>query len=97
MAGLNRRQLNRRQIKARLKSAVLDLTPNVLDKIDLSTPQTAAKEEKGGENPSSLVLMRRRLQIIGTVAAACLCMIAVSYTHLDVYKRQVLAYLESVE
>ncbi len=78
MAGLNRRQLNRRQIKARLKSAVLDLTPNVLDKIDLSTPQTAAKEEKGGENPSSLVLMRRRLQIIGTVAAACLCMIAVA-------------------
>ena len=40
------RQLNREQIKAHLKSAVMDLTPNVLDKIDLSVPQMAAEERR---------------------------------------------------
>ena len=36
------RQLNRKQLKAQLKSAVMDLTPNVLDKIDLTMPQMTA-------------------------------------------------------
>lgn len=79
MAGSERRQLNRRQIKAHLKAAVLDLTPNVLDKIDLSTPQTAAEDgEESGLKRSPAALMRRRIRVIGTLAAACFCMIAVA-------------------
>lgn len=64
------RQLNRKQIKACLKSAVRDLTPNVLERIDLSTPQI--KEEPA----RSVFAIRRR--VIGTLAAACLCMIALA-------------------
>ena len=31
--------------------------------------------------------------VLGTVAVLCIVALAVSYTHLDVYKRQVLMYL----
>lgn len=81
MAGSERRQLNRRQIKAHLKAAVLDLTPNVLDKIDLNTPQMAAEsdgEKTKDPQKSPVFLMRRRIRVIGTLAAACFCMIAVA-------------------
>lgn len=67
MANLKRRQLNRKEIKACLKSAVMDLTPDVLDRIDLSTPQI--KEE----TPRTIFTIRR--QVIGTLVAACLCMV----------------------
>lgn len=70
MAESGRRQLNRKQIEACLKSAVKDLTPNVLDRIDFSTPQK--KEEKA----RSVFAIRRR--VIGTLAAACLCMIVLA-------------------
>ncbi len=70
MKGSERRQLNRQQIEACLKSAVKDLTPNVLERIDLSTPQK--KEEKSG----SIFAIRRK--VIGTLAAACLCMIVLA-------------------
>ena len=70
------RQLNREQIKAHLKSAVMDLTPNVLDKIDLSVPQMAAEElhEDAGRAVSSITVMRKRMRVVAALAAACLCM-----------------------
>ena len=60
------RQLNREQIKAHLKSAVMDLTPNVLDKIDLSVPQMAAEElhEEAGRAVSSITVMRKRMRVV---------------------------------
>ncbi len=70
MANLKRRQLNRKEIKACLKSAVMDLTPDVLDKIDLSTPQI--KEE------TSRTIFTIRRQVIGTLVAACLCMVVLA-------------------
>lgn len=70
MAEFNGRQLNRQQIEACLKSAVSDLTPNVLERIDLSTPQK--KEE------TARVAFAIRRRVIGMLAAACLCMIVLA-------------------
>lgn len=67
MTNLKRGQLNRKEIKACLKSAVMDLTPDVLDKIDLSTPQIKEKISR------NIFTIRR--QVIGTLIAACLCMV----------------------
>ncbi|WP_349944506.1 hypothetical protein ABFV83_13350 [Lacrimispora sp. BS-2] len=71
MAELNRRQLNRQQIEACLKSAASDLTPNVLERIDLSTPQIKAEKER-----RSVFFLRQR--VIATLVAACFCMIALA-------------------
>lgn len=71
MAELNRRQLNRQQIEACLKSAAGDLTPNILERIDLSTPQIKAEKEK-----RSVFFLRQR--VIATLVAACFCMIALA-------------------
>lgn len=71
MAELDRRQLNRQQIEACLKSAAGNLTPNVLERIDLSTPQIKAEKE-----PRSVFFLRQR--VIATLVAACFCMIALA-------------------
>lgn len=71
MAELNRRQLNRQQIEACLKSAAGDLTPNVLERINLSTPQLKAEKEK-----RSVFFLRQR--VIATLVAACFCMIVLA-------------------
>ncbi|GLC83383.1 anti-sigma-I factor RsgI family protein [Lacrimispora brassicae] len=71
MAELDRRQLNRQQIEACLKSAARNLTPNVLERIDLSTPQTKAEKET-----RSVFFLRQR--VIGTLVAACFCIIALA-------------------
>lgn len=73
-------QLNRKQIKAQLKSAVMDLTPNVLDRIDLSVPQTeeAVLQEGEGRKPSAVIVMSRRLRVMGTLAAACIAMVVIA-------------------
>lgn len=70
MANLKRRQLNRKEIEACLKSAVMDLTPDVLDKIDLNTPQIKA------EAPRRIFTIRR--QVIGTLVAACLLVVVLA-------------------
>ena len=62
------KQLNRKQIEACLKSATDDLIPNVLDRIDLSTPQI---EETSVSKP---VIFKRQRVIAGLIAA-CFCMI----------------------
>lgn len=59
------------RIEQHLKSAVDTLTPNVLDRIDLGTPQEVAPViyyQKGGFN--------RRLRAMVLTAAACLCVLA---------------------
>ncbi len=62
------KQLNRKQIEACLKSATDDLIPNVLDRIDLSTPQM---EETSVSKP----VFFRRQRVIAGLIAACFCMI----------------------
>lgn len=76
MADSKRRQLNRQQIEASLKSAVWNLAPDVLERIDLNTAQEEAPEGK------PVFALRRR--IAGALAAACLCMVVLaggSYTY----------------
>lgn len=68
MAGDKHRQLNRQQIEASLKSATDDLIPNVLDRIDLNTPQIM---ENGYSRPSFF----KRQRVIAGLIAACFCMI----------------------
>ena len=68
MAGDKHRQLNRQQIEASLKSATDDLIPNVLDRIDLNTPQIM---ENGNSRPSIF----KRQRVIAGLIAACFCMI----------------------
>lgn len=68
MALDKRKQLNRQQIEACLKSATDDLIPNVLDRIDLSTPQNA-------ENRDSKPVFFKRQRVIAGLIAACFCMI----------------------
>lgn len=76
MAGLKGGKKNRQQIEASLKSAVEGLTPHVLERLDLSAPQTM----EGRDRPVFFI----RHRIIGTLAAACLGMIVLaggSYTY----------------
>lgn len=79
MAGFRQEKLNKKQIEAHLKSAVEDLTPRVLDRIDLSTGQLTAEQaraEAGIEAKSPAVaVLGRRLRVYTTLAAACLCMV----------------------
>ena len=62
------KQLNRQQIEACLKSATDDLIPNVLDRIDLSTPQNA-------ETRDLKPVFFKRQRVIAGLIAACFCMI----------------------
>ena len=68
MALDKRKQLNRQQIEACLKSATDDLIPNVLDRIDLTTPQIA-------ETRDSKPVFFKRQRVIAGLIAACFCMI----------------------
>lgn len=60
-------QWNKEEIARHLKSAVDSLTPDVLSRIDLQTPQ-----EIYVEGPK-ITKMYRRIRTVATVAAACLC------------------------
>lgn len=74
MAEKKSRQLNRPQIEAYLKSATQDLIPDVLDKIDLSTPQI--NDEYGSENTPFIGFVRRRA--VAALVAACFCLITLA-------------------
>jgi hypothetical protein len=65
------RQINKKQIEACLTSATQDLIPDVLDRIDLSTPQETAEL-----HTRSIFMLRRR--VIASLIAACFCMIALA-------------------
>ncbi|MCI8660828.1 MAG: hypothetical protein HFG54_11405 [Lachnospiraceae bacterium] len=68
------RQLNTRQIEMHLKSALDTLTPNVLDRIDLSVHQD---ELSGAERQSQAAILRleRRMRGFVSAAAVCVCLI----------------------
>lgn len=81
MQDTDRIKLNKAQIELHLKSAVDALTPNVLDRIDLSTPQESAAPRT---EPSRVVSINRRLRQMALTAAACLCLVVMgggAYTH----------------
>lgn len=61
---------NNDEIASHLKSAVEALTPNVLDRIDLSVPQMRCVERPGRFK------VYRRMRSLVTAAAACLCVAA---------------------
>ena len=61
---------NNDEIASHLKSAVEALTPNVLDRIDLDTPQLRYIEQ-----PKRLKVYRKMRRAV-TAAAACLCVAA---------------------
>lgn len=60
-------QWNKEEIARHLKSAVDSLTPDVLSRIDLQTPQEVYVERP------KITKMYRRIRAVATVAAACLC------------------------
>lgn len=68
----DREKLNISQIELHLKSAVDALTPNVLDRIDLSTPQDVVPRQEAAQ-PSNVMMLNRRMRGIVLATAACLC------------------------
>ncbi len=65
-------QWNQDEIARHLRSAMDTLTPDVLDRIDLSTPQEIYVR------PSRRVRLYRRFRTAAVAAAACLCMAALA-------------------
>lgn len=72
MQETDREKLNNTQIELHLKSAVNTLIPNVLDKIDLSTPQDVVPRQEVAQ-VSDIVAFNRRMRRVVLAAAACLC------------------------
>lgn len=72
MQETDREKLNHAQIELHLKSAISSLTPNVLDRIDLSTPQDVVPRQELAQ-PSAVVAFNRRMRGIVLATAACLC------------------------
>lgn len=68
----DREKLNHTQIELHLKSAIGSLTPNVLDRIDLSVPQDVVPRQELTQ-PSAIVALNRRMRGIVLATAACLC------------------------
>lgn len=67
----DQRQMNKKQIEACITTAARDMVPDVLDRIDLSTPQEAIEVHK-----RSVFMIRRR--VIASLIAACFCMVALA-------------------
>ncbi len=67
----DQRQMNKKQIEACITAAARDMVPDVLDRIDLSTPQEAIEVHK-----RSVFMIRRR--VIASLIAACFCMVALA-------------------
>lgn len=88
MTGGSKRQWNMDEIEAHLKSAVDTLTPDVLDRIDLSTPQD--QPDAASERPGARIIpLRRRMRALGSVLAACLCVICLAGGITTVQNRRV--------
>ena len=52
-------QLNTRQIELHLKSAVDTLTPNILDRLDLSMPQDPVPKQ---QDQTTILRLQRRMR-----------------------------------
>lgn len=70
----DRQQLNQPQIEQHLKSALDTLTPRVLDRIDLSTPQDVVPRQELTQ-PSHIASINRRMRGLVLATAACLCVL----------------------
>lgn len=64
-AGL-KQNMNQAQIKRHLKSAITDITPDILEQIDLSVPQEQAQQM------DKIIFLRKKFRPL-IAAAACLC------------------------
>ena len=64
-------QLNTRQIELHLKSAVDTLTPNILDRLDLSMPQDPVPKQ---QDQTTILRLQRRMRGMGVAVAACICL-----------------------
>lgn len=71
----DRQKLNTDQIELHLKSAVDTLTPNVFDRIDLSTPQDAPDLSVLPPRDDRVLVLQRRMRGMVLAAAACLCLV----------------------
>lgn len=71
----DRQKLNTNQIEQHLKSAVDTLTPNVLDRIDLSTPQDVVDPVVLRSHSDNVIVLQRRMRGFVLAAAACLCLV----------------------
>lgn len=71
----DRQKLNTNQIEQHLKSAVDTLTPNVLDRIDLSTPQDVVDPVVLRSHSDNMIVLQRRMRRFVIAAAACLCLV----------------------
>ena len=71
----DRQKLNTDQIELHLKSAVDTLTPDVFDRIDLSTPQEGPEQPASGFRADRLLVLQRRMRGMVLAAAACLCLV----------------------
>lgn len=71
----DRQELNTDQIELHLKSAVYTLTPNILDRIDLSVPQDAPVPSALQARDDHLLALQRRMRRMALAAAACLCLV----------------------
>ena len=65
-------QWNRQQLEQHLKSAVDALTPDIMNQIDLSTPQDAVLGPDLGHQ--ALLRLQRRMRRFTLAAAACVCL-----------------------
>lgn len=74
MQDISREKWNKTQTELHLKSAVDALTPNVLDKIDLSTPQDVVPRQEAGVD-TKIMMWNHRMRGMALAAAACLCIL----------------------
>ena len=86
MQGSGLGQLNTRQIEKHLKSAVDTLTPNILERIDFSVPQTRMSGQEQ-QNQMMLLRLQRRMRRLAAAAAACVCLVMIGggsfYYHME--------------
>lgn len=83
--------MKREKIEYHLKSAVDSLTPNVLDRIDLTTPQDEApvwQEKLVDHAESRTVSFGKRFRAWGIAAAACICIVLAGNGGYNVYLNQ---------
>ena len=80
-------QLNTRQIELHLKSAVDTLTPNILERLDLSVPQDPVPKQ---QDLTTILRLQRRMRGMGIAAAACISLILMGsgafHYHLENWK-----------
>lgn len=80
------RQLNTRQLEHHLKSAVDTLTPDILERIDLSVPQMEIAEQPW-QDQAMFLRFQKRVRRFAAAAAACVCLMMIGggtfYYHME--------------